>query len=263
MTIKPMKILQIDLLPIAIYETMADLGEAAALEARDILIKVLKEKNIANLILASANSQLSFLKALRELEGIDWSKVNVFHMDEFLGIDPNHRASFPLFLRKHFLDYVKVKHFFPISGNKDKAQETCQHYERLLKEYPIDLTVLGFGENGHIAFNDPPYANFNDPAWVKLVALDKVSRNQQFTEGHFDSLEETPTHAITLTIPALLAAKQMLCIVPEARKAKAVSACLLEPVSENRPGSILRTTRQAKLLLDQNSAYELLNASST
>ena len=233
---------------------MADVGKAAALNARTILQQTIEEKGLVNIILASANSQLSFLKALRELEGIDWSKVNVFHMDEFLGVDPDHRASFPLFLRKHFLNYLEVKNFFPISGDSEKAQETCRRYEALLKEHPIDLTVLGFGENGHIAFNDPPYANFNDPEWVKVVVLDEISRNQQFTEGHFDSLEETSTHAITLTIPALLASKQLLCIVPEARKAEAVRACLLEPICEDRPGSILRTVDHGKLFLDKDSA---------
>ena len=253
----PIKTMQVDHLPVAVYENSAMLGQAAAQEARTHIIQAIQQKGIANIILATGNSQLDFLQVLRELDGIDWSRVNVFHMDEFLGIDSNHRASFPLFLRRHFLDYVNVAKFFPISGQTDSVQQTCQEYESLLRTYPTDLVALGFGENGHIAFNDPPYAKFDDPVWLKVVALDEVSRQQQFKEGHFDSLEETSTHAITLTIPALLAASHMLCIVPEARKAEAVRSCLLEPVSESRPGSILRTTHHAKLFLDQESASML------
>lgn len=254
---QPIKTLKIDQLPIEIYASNKDMGYAAALEARAIISDAIQQKNNANIILATGNSQLSFLKALRELDSIDWSNVNVFHMDEFLGIDPNHRASFPRFLHKNFLDYVDVGRFFPVIGQRDVAEQTCREYEVLLKEYPIDVVALGFGENGHIAFNDPPYAKFDDPVWVKIVELDEVSRKQQVGEGHFNSLEEAPTHAITLTIPALLASKKMLCIVPEARKAEAVRACLIEPVSEDRPGSILRQVDHAKLFLDAESATKI------
>lgn len=256
-TNQPIKTLQIGQLPIEIYASNESMGHAAALEAKTIIAGAIQQKGNANIILATGNSQLSFLKVLRELEGIDWSKVNVFHMDEFLGIDPNHRASFPRFLHKNFLDYVDVGKFFPVVGQRDVAEQTCREYEALLKEYPIDIVALGFGENGHIAFNDPPYAKFDDPVWLKIVELDEVSRKQQVGEGHFDSLAEAPTHAITLTIPALLASKRMLCIVPEARKADAVRACLHEPVSEDRPGSILRQIDYAKLFLDAESATKM------
>lgn len=256
-TNQPIKMLQIDQLPIEIYASNESMGHAAALEAQAIISSTIQEKGNANIILATGNSQLSFLKVLHELDGIDWSKVNVFHMDEFLGIDPNHKASFPRFLHKNFLDYVDVGKFFPVIGQRDVADQTCREYEGLLKEYPIDMVALGFGENGHIAFNDPPYAKFDDPVWVKIVELDEVSRKQQVGEGHFDSLAEAPTHAITLTIPALLASKRMLCIVPEARKADAVRACLREPVSEDRPGSILRQIDNAKLFLDTESATKI------
>ncbi|MCB0154958.1 MAG: 6-phosphogluconolactonase, partial [Anaerolineae bacterium] len=189
--------------------------------------------------------------------GIDWSKVRVFHMDEYLGIDPTHRASFPLFLKKHFLDHVSVAAFHPVPNRPEDIEQACRDYEALLKAHPVDLVALGFGENGHLAFNDPPYAFFNDPVWVKVIDLAEASRRQQVGEGHFDSLEEVPRQAITLTIPALLAAKHMLCLVPEARKAEAVRACLTEPVSEERPGSILRQVSHARLYLDPDSAAKL------
>ncbi len=227
-----------------------------------IIQQAIEERGEANVILATGNSQLSFLETLRELEGIDWSKVRVFHMDEYVGIDPEHRASFPRFLRDHFLNAVQVGEFFPISGDADRTEEICREYEARLRDFPADMVALGWGENGHLAFNDPPYAHFNDPVWAKPIELAEASRRQQVGEGHFDSLDEVPTHAITLTIPALLAAKQVLCIVPEARKADAVRACLGEPISEDRPGSILRQVSHARLYLDPQSAAGLPEGSS-
>ncbi len=233
------------------------MGQAAALDAREIINRAIAEKGEANIILATGNSQLTFLQTLRGLEGIDWTKVNVFHMDEYLGIDPNHRASFPLFLRQHFISFVSPKSFHPLPSHPEDVDKACRDYEALLREHSADMVALGWGENGHLAFNDPPYADFDDPVWVKVVELAEASRRQQVGEGHFDSLDEVPTHAITLTIPALLAARAVLCIVPEARKAEAARACLTEPVSEDRPGSILRQVDHARLYLDQESASKL------
>jgi glucosamine-6-phosphate deaminase len=250
----PVKTFQVDSLPVAVYPTMADLGMAAALDARRILADAIQARGSANLILATGNSQLAFLHALRGLGGIEWSRIAVFHMDEYLGIDPAHPASFPKFLRQHILDAVQPGAFYPIGGEQSAAQQICDEYTALLRAHPADLVALGWGENGHLAFNDPPYAKFDDPAWVKVVELAEASRRQQVGEGHFATLDDVPTHAITLTIPALLAAKRVLAIVPEARKAKAVQACLTEPVSEDRPGSILRTVDNAQLYLDPDSA---------
>ncbi len=254
---QPIKTAQYDRLPVAIYESNEAMGRAAALDARTIIREAIAERGAANIILATGNSQLTFLEALRSLDGIDWPKVNLFHMDEYLGIDPTHPASFPLFLHKHFLDFVKVGAFYPVPNNPDNIDRACREYETLLKEHPADLVALGWGENGHIAFNDPPYADFDDPVWVKVITLAEASRKQQVGEGHFGSLEEVPTQAITLTIPALLAPKSVLGLVPEARKAEAVRACLTEPVSEDRPGSILRRVNHARLYLDPDSASKL------
>jgi len=180
-------------------------------------------------------------------------------MDEYLGIDPKHPASFPLFLEQHFLRHVNVERFFPIPGQPLDLERACQEYTNLLMEYPADLVAMGWGENGHIAFNDPPFAEFNDPKWVKLIELAEASRKQQVNEGHFETLDQVPKQALTLTIPALIAPKRILCIVPEKRKSHAVQNCLEKPVSENRPGSILRTIQHAELFLDQESSSNLLH----
>jgi glucosamine-6-phosphate deaminase len=253
---------QYDALRTSIYATNAAMGEAAADEARDIIAAAIKAKGHANIILATGNSQLTFLTALRDLPGIDWQAVNVFHMDEYVGIDPTHPASFPRFLRDHLLDAVKPGAFYPVPGQATDpstdsgrgVEAACREYEALLKAHPADLCAMGIGENGHIAFNDPPFADFDDPLWVKVVKLDERSRRQQVGEGHFPNLAAVPTHAITLTIPALLSAKRILCIVPEARKAEAVEKSLLGPITEDCPASILRQVSTAHLLLDQESA---------
>jgi len=250
----PIHVTQIDQLPITIYQSNADLGRAAAEHATDAITRAIRERGEANIILATGNSQLTFLAALRETRGIEWGKVNVFHMDEYIGIDPNHPASFPNFLRKHFLAYVKVKKFFPVLASVGNIEDACAEYARWLHAHPADLCALGYGENGHLAFNDPQFADFNDPVWVKVVKLDEVSRRQQVGEGHFKSVDEMPTHAITLTVPALLAAKRVLAIVPEARKQNAVKRALTDAISEDCPGSILRRVAHAHLFLDIESA---------
>jgi glucosamine-6-phosphate deaminase len=251
---KPIYETQVDALQVSVFQSNEEMGQAAAAEASEVIQRAARERGEANIIIATGNSQLSFLTALRQDRSIPWSKVNVFHMDEYIGIDPNHPASFPNFLRQHFLSHVTVKAFYPVSGQVGSVEETCAEYARWLREHPADLCACGYGENGHIAFNDPPFADFNDPVWVKVVRLDETSRRQQVGEGHFRALSEVPTHAITLTIPALLAAKRVLCIVPEARKAEAVYRALRMPIEEDCPGSILRKTPHAHLFLDRDSA---------
>jgi glucosamine-6-phosphate deaminase len=254
---EPLRTFEVGRLPVRVYDSEQAAGRAAASDMRAILRRALDERGEASVILATGNSQLAFLRALRAADDVDWSRVRVFHMDEYVGIDPAHRASFPRFLREHFLDHVQGATFHPISGDASLVPETCAAYEALLRAHPADAVALGWGENGHLAFNDPPFADFRDPAWAKVVTLDETSRRQQVGEGHFDALDEVPREAITLTIPALLAAGRVLCIVPEARKAPAVEACLTLPVSEDRPGSVLRTVDHATLYLDPDSAARI------
>jgi glucosamine-6-phosphate deaminase len=261
----PLRTTEYGSLRTSVYASNGAMGEAAADDAQNIIVSAIKARGHANIILATGNSQLTFLHALRGRPGIDWQKVNVFHMDEYVGIDPQHPASFPLFLRQHILDIVKPGAFYPVpgqaadpsTGSGRGVEAACREYEALLKAHPADLCAMGIGENGHIAFNDPPYADFDDPVWVKVVKLDERSRRQQVGEGHFPSMAAVPTHAITLTIPALLSAKRILCIVPEARKAEAVEKSLLGPLTEDCPASILRQTGHAQLFLDQESAARL------
>lgn len=252
----PVKQFSIDSLSVNVFQSNSDCGWAAAVEAQKIIHQAIQLRGIANLILATGNSQITFLEHIQKLT-VDWQKVNIFHMDEYIGLSSQHPASFPLFLKKHLIDRIKPRCFFSIQPNSDHPQETCDAYSVLLRENPADLCVLGIGENGHIAFNDPPYAMFDDPLLVKVVKLDERSRTQQVGEGHFRSLSEVPTHAITLTIPALRAAARMLCIVPEKRKAEAVRKTLLGPISEDCPASILRQTSHCQLLLDIDSASEV------
>ncbi|MBS1252965.1 MAG: Glucosamine-6-phosphate deaminase 1 [Anaerolineales bacterium] len=252
----PLHKTKIEDLQVSVYQTNEEMGQAAAEEAAEVIQQTIRGKGEANIIVATGNSQITFLAALREMD-IDWSKVNVFHMDEYIGIDPEHPASFPLFLQRHFLDYVDVKAFYAVPSHPEDVDAACKAYEELLRAHPADLCALGFGENGHLAFNDPPFADFDDPVWVKVVELDEVSRRQQVGEGHFPDLDAVPTHAITLTIPALLAADRVLAIVPEARKAPAVVEALEGPVTEDCPASILRQSPHAHLFLDADSAAQV------
>ncbi len=250
------KQLFIESMKVSIYETNELMGKAAAIEAAQIIKQKIIEKDELNIIFATASSQNSFLYALLEEDGIDWSKINIFHMDEYIGLPNSHPAAFKNVLREQFVSRLnpepKTFHSLPVEeSNLDNA---CQEMERLLKEYPCDLCIMGIGENGHIAFNDPPYADFADQKWVKIVNLDSVSRIQQVHEGHFKSIDEVPTQAMTLTIPALLAARRILCIVPENRKAKAVSDALFGSLSENCPASILRKQKHVHMYLDCDSA---------
>jgi glucosamine-6-phosphate deaminase len=251
---------KVDALEVSIHESNRALGAAAAGEAADIIREAIARRGAANVVLATGNSQKTFLAALRAKTGIDWPKVSVFHLDEYVGLDPAHPASFPNFLRRHIIDHVRPGKFYPLSGSAADAARICREYETLLRSHPADLYALGIGENGHLAFNDPPGVRFDDPDWVKVVRLAPRSRQQQVDERHFASLSEVPTEAITVTIPAMLSASRVLVMVPEARKADALRRTLVGPITEDVPSSILRRCSRAKLFLDLESGADVIHS---
>lgn len=241
-------------LRVYVFAGEQELAEAAAGVAARVLAEAVAERGRANLILATGNSQRQFLAALRAAPEVPWIHVQVFHMDEYLGLPPSHPAGFARYLRRHLVDAVQPGAFYPIRGDAEDVEAECRRYEQLLRENPADLCCLGIGENGHIAFNEPMQADFHDLRWVRPIRLHEASRRQQVGEGHFARLEDVPYEAITLTVPALLAARRLIAVVPEARKAQAVRAALLGPVSPACPASVLRTCEHAELYLDRQSA---------
>jgi len=244
----------VDTLSIRMYSGLADLAREVAALAQDHLQKTLRQQDAAAVILATGNSQIRFLDELVNLGGVDWSRITLFHMDEYLGIDGDHAASFRRYMRERVESRLRPKAFHFLAGDADQPIEECERYATLLRAQPIDLCCLGVGENGHIAFNDPPVADFADRHLVKIVKLDEACRRQQANEGHFPSVESVPAYALTLTIPALCSARKMLCICPERRKAMAVRKMLLDPVSTDCPASYLRSQPQCTLFLDTESA---------
>ena len=257
---EPIKTFVADALPVRVYRNQDDLSEAVAAEVRSHLQDVLRRNGSAAAILATGNSQIRFLARLVALGGIDWSKVTLFHMDEYLGISADHPASFRRYMRERVESLIHPRAFHYLNGSADLPLDEIDRYTRLLRAQPIDLCCLGIGENGHIAFNDPPVARFDDPHWVKLVKLDDACKWQQVREGHFPSLEAVPPYAFTLTVPALCSARKMMCVAPETRKAQAVKDALTGPVATSCPASFLRKQAQCTLLLDADSAALLPQA---
>jgi glucosamine-6-phosphate deaminase len=252
--LNPIKTFQVDELPVRVYATQDDLAADAAAMVLSFLTQCIAERGAASAILATGNSQIRFLDELMKLGGVDWSKLTLFHMDEYLGLDANHQASFRRYMRERIENRVKPKAFHYIEGDADQPLDECSRYADLLERQEIDLCCLGIGENGHVAFNDPHVAEFDDPWTVKLVSLDLKCRQQQVNEGHFPSVDQMPRYAYTLTIPTLCAVRKMICIAPEQRKAQAVHNTLRDTISTNCPASYLRTQKQAVLLLDSDSA---------
>jgi len=244
-------------LPVQIYPSASEMASAAAQEACEYLQQVIHNQGRASVIFACATSQVQFLDAFTKSPGLDWSCITAFHMDEYLGISADHPASFRRFLREMVVEKVHPGLVHYVAGDAAEPLIECARYTRLLMEKPIDLCCLGIGENGHLAFNDPPVARFDDPHWIKIVQLDHACRQQQVGEGCFPSLDAVPKYAYTLTIPTLCKANKMLCIVPDQRKAAAVKTALEGPIQTTCPASILRQQKQAILFLDSNAASQL------
>lgn len=233
------------------------MGEGAAKEAADRICALLAEKEEINMIFAAAPSQNAFLESLIADERIDWSRINAFHMDEYIGLPADAPQGFGNFLRRAIFDRVPFRSVHYLNGEIE-PKKACEEYATLLTENPTDVVFMGIGENGHIAFNDPHVADFEDKEVVKVVDLDEKCRQQQVNDGCFATIEDVPTHAMTLTIPTLCRAKRLFCVVPAATKAWAVNETINGEISEHCPASVMRRHDNATLYIDNNSS-KLLN----
>ena len=245
---------QADRATVEVYSTKADAGKAAARRASEILKRAMAENGRARLVMATGNSQEDLVSALVEFQDLDWSRLELFHMDEYINLPVSHRGCLKLWMNTHFVERVHPGAVYYLDGNARDLDAECRRYEQALRSAPIDLCTLGIGENGHIAFNDPHVADFHDPLGVKRVSLDERCRRQQAGEGHFPDFASVPAEALTATCPLLMGSRQLICCVPEGRKAEAVKNALTGPVTTRCPGSIVRTHPQAIIYLDVDSA---------
>ena len=239
---------------IQVFETKTGLGSAAAASAGAILRAAIAARGAARIIVGTGPSQNETIAALAAEPDVDWSRVEVFHMDEYVGMADSHPASFRRWLREHLADLVHPGAVHYMRGDAPDPEAECLRYGALLRASPIDITFIGFGENGHIAFNDPGVADFADPAAVKRVTLDRRCRLQQVGEGHFPDLESSPAEAITVTCPVLVSAAHLVCSVPDRRKAEAVRDALEGPLSPACPASLVMTHPDCEIFLDTQSA---------
>ena len=241
-------------LGVVVHPDTASLGSAAADEAAAVLRDAVAERGEANAMFATGNSQFAFVEALVARSDIPWPSIRMFHMDEYVGVGPDHPAGFRRWIRERLADRLPVREVNYIEGDAADSDAEATRYAGLLQRHPLDLCCLGIGENGHLAFNDPPVADFLDPVDVKVVELDQACLAQQVGEGHFPTIADVPPTAITVTVPGLLKSRRVLAIVPEARKAEAVHAALTGPIATSCPASVLRRARHATLHLDPDSA---------
>ena len=247
-----------DKLHVRVFDTRKAMGDCAGSEAAFWLKKLLAEKETINVMFAAAPSQNETLAALVEDPDIDWSRVNAFHMDEYVGLDEKHPAGFRNFLKRAIFDLKPFKSVNLLNGNAEDPEAEAARYDKLLRENPLDVCILGVGENGHIAFNDPPVADFNDPKYVKVVELEERCRVQQVNDGCFEKVELVPTHALSVTIPGLTAAETMFCSVPAATKAEAIGHMMKDDITTACPATILRLHAGARLYTDADAAKYIL-----
>jgi len=238
---------------LAIFNSKQELGEAAARDAADVIRQAINERGEAFVIAATGASQFEFLDALTKDQNIDWSKVTFFHLDEYEGLPDTHPASFRRYLKERIVDRVSPRAFNFIAGDAKDLFAECRRISELISRQKIDVAFVGIGENGHLAFNDPP-ADFETKEPYIVVELNEACRQQQVGEGWFRSVEEVPARAISMSIKQILRARTILCIVPDQRKAEAVRNCLEQDVSTERPASILQRHGQTKIYLDLESA---------
>ena len=249
-----MKSFKKDKLEVRIFENRTLMGEASARDIKAKIAELLKTKPEINMIFAAAPSQNDVLKSLVEDKSIEWNRVNAYHMDEYIGLDKDAPQGFGNFLKAHIFGLVPFKSVNYIDITTTDPEKEAERYGKLLDENLTDIVVMGIGENGHIAFNDPPVADFNDKKTVKPVQLDEICRQQQVNDGCFATIDDVPTHAMTLTVPTLVRAPYLFCIVPAPTKAKAVYETLNGTIDEHCPASVLRLHDNAVLYLDDQSS---------
>lgn len=237
-----------------IHPNRSEMGAAASARAAEILREAIANQGSARVILAGSPSQNEFLDSLTSAPDVEWSRVTIFHMDEFVGMLPHHGGSFRKYQLQHVLMRIRPAAFHGLRGEDPDPFAECRRYSYFLSEAPIDLACMGIGENGHITFSDDSAANFDDPRAIKVVQLDDRSRRQQVNNGCFPDFASVPAQAITLTYPTLMGAKAVICVVPGAHKASAVKATLNDPASTSCPATILRSHPNAVLYLDKDSA---------
>ncbi|GAA4453707.1 glucosamine-6-phosphate deaminase [Nibrella saemangeumensis] len=250
---QPLKSETVDSLRVNVYENRQVMGAAAGRDVAAKINEVLAQQETIRLIFAAAPSQNELLDYLASAPGIDWSRIDVFHMDEYVGLPEDAPQRFALFLRRKLFDQVAPRNVYLIDGSAPDADAACRDYAERLRQAPIDLVCLGIGENGHIAFNDPPVADFDDPNLIKRVELDEVCRQQQVNDGCFPTFDAVPKEALTLTIPALMAGHYLFCVVPGKTKTAAVQNVLTGPITTACPASILRTHPACTLYVDTDS----------
>ena len=251
--VSDMSEMKVDKLLVKIMPNRTEMGKVAAIDIVAAIKEELSKKKEINMIFAAAPSQNDVLKALVESD-VEWSRINAFHMDEYIGFDRSAPQGFGNFLMEHIFGSVPFKSVNLIDCEAENPEAECVRYAKLLEEYPADMIILGIGENGHIAFNDPWVADFKDEKRVKTVLLDEVCRRQQVNDGCFETLDQVPTRAITLTCPVFIDAPQLFCIVPATAKAAAVKRTLEGSISEECPATVLREHAKAVLYLDTDSA---------
>lgn len=246
----------VDTLAVEIYPDKVALSEAAADFVAGHIRSAIAEQGSSRVIFATGASQYDFLAALCAAPDIDWSLVTAFHLDEYVGISADHPASFRRYLQERLFSRLPFAAVHLLIGDAPDPAAECRRYTGLLAEAPIDIACVGIGENGHLAFNDPP-ADFHTAAVVHVVELDEACRRQQVGEGHFPNLAAVPPQALSMTVPAILSARIISCVVPDARKAEAVRYTLEGSIDPACPASVLRTHPRCRLYLDSASAGQL------
>lgn len=249
--------LRVDTLHVEVHPNSKSSSHAAAEAASQAICKLCKVQDLIGVVFATGSSQLDMLNSLVNREEIPWDKIVGFHLDEYVDLDENHAASFRRYLRQNLTSRVPIHKFFEIDGNAPDLDSFCRAYAKKLREANPQLCLLGIGENGHLAFNDPGEADFYDPREMKVALLDSACRKQQAAEGWFRTWEEVPNRALTLTIPTIMHVPELILSVPGGRKAEIVRRTLHEAISEDCPATILRTHPNATIFLDSESAAEL------